>query len=69
MQWVSCASSKLTVWLHGLNVRAWSSTPVSRAILETSCFGIRLQIWRRMLNWLRVGLIVFLFFMPAVWQV
>jgi len=27
-----------------------------------------LQIWRKMLNWDRVGLIVF-FFIPAVWQV
>src|SRR5213593_3374915 len=69
MQWVSCASSRLTVWLHGLKVRDLSSTPVSRAILETSCSGIRLQTWRKRLNRQRVGLIVFLFFIPAVWQV
>src|SRR5271168_587107 len=42
--------------------------PVSRAILETACSGMRLQIWRKTLNRDRVGLI-FLFFMPAVWQV
>src|SRR5205814_9376011 len=69
MQWVSCASSRLTVWLQGLKVRDLSSTPVSRAILETSCSGIRLQTWRKMLNRQRVGLIVFFFFIPAVWQV
>src|SRR5438094_393201 len=69
MQWVSCASSRLTVWLQGLKVRDLSSTPVSRAILETSCSGIRLQTWRKRLNRQRVGLIVFLFFIPAVWQV
>src|SRR5437867_626738 len=69
MQWVSCASSRLTVWLQGLKVRDLSSAPVSRAILETSCSGIRLQTWRKRLNRQRVGLIVFLFFMPAVWQV
>src|SRR6266446_307747 len=68
-QWVSCACSRLTVWLQGLKVRDLSSTPVSRAILETSCSGMRLQIWRRTLNRHRVGLIVFLFFIPAVWQV
>src|SRR5271169_6677648 len=68
MQWVSWASSKLTACLHGLNVRDLSVTPVSRAILETSCSGMRLQIWRKTLNRDRVGLI-FLFFMPAVWQV
>src|SRR5437762_13265413 len=69
MQWVSCASSRLTVWLQGLKVRDLSSTPVSRAILETSCSGIRLQTWRKRLNRQRVGLIVFFFFIPAVWQV
>src|SRR2546426_10939785 len=69
MLWVSCASSRLTVWLQGLNVRDLSSTPVSRAILETSCSGIRLQTWRKTLNRQRVGLMVFLFFIPAVWQV
>src|SRR5436190_4279008 len=69
MQWVSCASSRLTVWLQGLKVRDLFSTPVSRAILETSCSGIRLQIWRKTLNRLRVGLMVFWFFIPAVWQV
>src|SRR5947208_16895411 len=69
MQWVSCASSRLTVWLQGLKVRHLSSTPVSRAILETSCSGIRLQTWRKRLNRQRVGLIVFFFFIPAVWQV
>src|SRR2546425_7858791 len=69
MQWVSCASIRLTVWLQGLKVRALSSTPVSRAILETSCSGIRLQIWRKTLNRLRVGLMIFWFFIPAVWQV
>src|SRR5207249_9062222 len=69
MQWVSCASSRLTVWLQGLKVRDLSSTPVSRAILETSRSGIRLQIWRKTLNRQRVGLMLFLFFIPAVWQV
>src|SRR5947207_15096395 len=69
MQWVSCASSRLTVWLQVLKVRDLSSTPVSRAILETSCSGIRLQTWRKRLNRQRVGLIVFFFFIPAVWQV
>src|SRR5437762_11320373 len=69
MQWVSCASSRLTVWLQGLKVRDLSSTPVSRAILETSCSGIRLQTWRKRLNRQRVGLFVFFFFIPAVWQV
>lgn len=65
MQWVSCACSRLTVWLQGLKVRDLSSTPVSRAILETSCSGMRLQIWRRMLNRHRVGLIVFFVFHPC----
>src|SRR5437773_9028632 len=69
MQWVSCASSRLTVWLQGLKVRDLSSAPVSRAILETSCSGMRLQTCRKRLNRQRVGLIVFLFFIPAVWQV
>src|SRR5437867_8705626 len=69
MQWVSCASSRLTVWLQGLKVRDLSSTPVSRAILETSCSGIRLQTCRKRLNRQRVGLMLFLFFIPAVWQV
>ncbi|MGA2557996.1 MAG: hypothetical protein ABSG04_17135, partial [Verrucomicrobiota bacterium] len=44
-----------------------SITPVSQAILETSCSGMRLQIWRRMLNRNRVGL-NFLLFMPVLWQ-
>jgi hypothetical protein len=51
-----------------VNVRDSSSTPAYRAILETACWGIELQIWREMLNLERVGLIVF-FFIPALWQV
>src|SRR5207245_9294042 len=43
------------------------SAPVVRAILETKCWGIKLQICRRMLNWERAGAILSLF-MPAVWQ-
>jgi hypothetical protein len=41
---------------------------VARANLATSGGGMELQIWRRMLKSDRVGL-VFLFFIPAVWQV
>src|SRR5439155_14442789 len=53
--------------LQGLNVRDLSSAPVVRAILETKCWGIKLQICRRMLNWERAGAILSLF-IPAVWQ-
>src|SRR5579883_693327 len=47
--------------------RDLSSAPVLRAIFETACCGIRLQIWRRTLNLDRVGLIA-CFFIPALWQ-
>src|SRR5467141_4272303 len=57
----------LTTWLQGLNVRDLSSAPVVRAILETKCWGIKLQICRRMLNSERAGAILSLF-IPAVWQ-
>ena len=48
-------------------MRDLSSAPVVRAILETKCWGIKLQICRRMLNWERAGAILSLF-IPAVWQ-
>ncbi len=48
-------------------MRDLSSAPVSRASFETVCCGMRLQIWRKMLNLERVGLIC-CFFTPALWQ-
>jgi hypothetical protein len=58
---------RLTTWLQGVKVRDLSSAPVDRAILETRCWGIKLQICRRMLNLERAGAILSLF-IPAVWQ-
>ena len=48
-------------------MRDLSSAPVVRAILATKCWGIKLQICRRMLNLERAGAILSLF-IPAVWQ-
>jgi len=49
-------------------VRDLSAAPVARAICETVCGGMKLQIWRKMLNLERVGLIRLCFFIPALWQ-
>jgi hypothetical protein len=43
------------------------SAPVWRPILPTAGPGMRLQIWRKILKWLPLGLVVF-FFIPALWQ-
>ena len=51
------------LWLQGLKLRDVSLTPVVRAILDTSRGGIKLQIWRKMLNWDRVW-----FFIRALWR-
>ena len=42
--------------------------PGPRATLATCCSGMRLQIWRKRLNRLRVGL-VFCFFIPVLWEI
>ena len=57
----------LSAPLQGVNERDLSSAPVVRAILETKCWGIKLQICRRMLNLERAEAILSLF-IPAVWQ-
>jgi hypothetical protein len=58
----------LTTWLHGLNVRAWFSTPVVRASLGTKCGGMKLQSCRKIENLLAVGLTVVSFSCPTLWQ-
>ena len=57
-------------WLaqHGTYVLACSSTLVSRAILEIKNSGMRLQIWRSRFIFEAAGTLLFLFFIPAVWQ-
>src|ERR1035441_3846 len=66
MAWVSWAYIRHTRWLHGLNVRAFLSTPVSLASFGTRYDGIKLQICLNTANWLRLGM--FVFFIPAAWQ-
>lgn len=39
IEWVSCAKSSATTWLQGLNVRARSAAPVSRANWGTKASG------------------------------
>ena len=55
LAWLSCACSIATTWSHAVNVRAWSSTPVSRASFATSCVGISSQICRSTARWGRFG--------------
>src|SRR4030067_505526 len=62
--WVSWAKIRLTTWLHGVKLRDFSATPVSRASWGTRCAGIRLQSWRRRVKLLRVGLRSVCFFIP-----
>jgi hypothetical protein len=62
-----CRGARLTTWLHGVKALDLSCAPLVRAILDTSCGGIKLQIWRKMMNWDGVGLMLF-FFIPALWQ-
>jgi hypothetical protein len=48
--WLICAYSIVTTWLHELQVRLFSSTPVSRATFGTRCGVINWHIWRRTVN-------------------
>src|SRR5205085_2123787 len=65
---VSWAYKRETTWLHALNERTFFSTPVSRANLGTKKSGMKLQICRSRFNFEGAGTLLFLFFIPAVWQ-
>src|ERR1019366_6311798 len=53
--WLNCAYSSASTWLHGLNVRARSSTPCSRASFGTRYAGISSTSCRRTVGFGRLG--------------